>query len=121
MRSVLTSWKEVAQYMGKGVRTVQRWERHFGLPIRRPQANSQRAVLAIPEEIDAWVCNRTHIRNGQSPASELEQLRSRIAQLENENQALRRRLAALGVPGDWNSADRAQAPPGMSLTGRAAS
>jgi hypothetical protein len=25
--SVLTSWKEIAQYVGKGVRTVQRWER----------------------------------------------------------------------------------------------
>ena len=34
--AVLSSWKDIAKYMGKGVRTVQRWERHLGLPVRRP-------------------------------------------------------------------------------------
>ena len=34
--AVLSSWKDIARYMGKGVRTVQRWERHLGLPVRRP-------------------------------------------------------------------------------------
>ena len=27
--SVFTSWKEIACYLGKGIRTVQRWERDF--------------------------------------------------------------------------------------------
>lgn len=34
---VLNSWKEVATYLGRGIRTVQRWERELGLPIRRPR------------------------------------------------------------------------------------
>ncbi len=31
---VLNSWKEIACYLGRGVRTVQRYERDLGLPVR---------------------------------------------------------------------------------------
>ena len=31
----LDSWKEIAAYLGRDVRTVQRWERREGLPIHR--------------------------------------------------------------------------------------
>lgn len=57
MRSVLTSWKEIADYIGKGTRTVQRWERDLGLPVRRVERSHgyKSAVLAIREEIDTWV------------------------------------------------------------------
>jgi predicted DNA-binding transcriptional regulator AlpA len=54
-REYLTSWKEVAQYMGCGVRTVQRYEREFGLPIRRPTGKARGSVMATRAEIDAWV------------------------------------------------------------------
>jgi len=56
--SVLTSWKDIAGYMGKGVRTVQRWEQDFGLPIRRPIGTNKKAVLARPHDLDAWVAMR---------------------------------------------------------------
>jgi len=56
--AVLTSWKEIARYMGKGVRTVQRWEQDFGLPVRRPQGSNKKAVLARPRDLDAWVALR---------------------------------------------------------------
>jgi transcriptional regulator with XRE-family HTH domain len=59
---VLTAWKEIARYMGKGVRTVQRWESDFGLPVRRPSGSkSKRAVLAFGSDLDAWIalhCSR---------------------------------------------------------------
>jgi hypothetical protein len=55
---VLTSWKDIARYMGKGVRTVQRWEQDFGLPVRRPLGSNKKAVLARPRELDAWVALR---------------------------------------------------------------
>ncbi len=55
MRTVLSSWKEIASYLGKGVRTVQRWERELGLPVRRPKPNEKQIVLAFPEELDAWL------------------------------------------------------------------
>jgi hypothetical protein len=54
--TVLTSWKEIAAYLGKGVRTVQRWEREFGLPVRRPNGNSH-TVYASCEELQAWLAS----------------------------------------------------------------
>lgn len=62
--TVLTSWKDIARYMGKGVRTVQRWEQDFGLPVRRPQGSSKKAVLARPRDLDAWVALRCGQRTG---------------------------------------------------------
>ncbi len=51
---ILNGWKEIGNYLGRGVRTVQRWE-HLGLPIRRPAGRIRSAVCAVPEEIDAWL------------------------------------------------------------------
>jgi len=54
-QDVLNSWKEVASYMGRGVRTVQRWERELGLPVRRPRGKSRSAVIAFRGELDQWL------------------------------------------------------------------
>ena len=54
MQAVLGSWKEIANYLGKGVRTVQRWERYSGLPVHRPSGSSKGVVLAFPRELDHW-------------------------------------------------------------------
>jgi len=43
---VLNSWKEVSNYIGRGVRTVQRWEKDFGLPVRRPSGHLRGSVIA---------------------------------------------------------------------------
>jgi len=51
----LDSWKEIAAYLRKGLRTVQRWERTEGLPVRRL---GQGSVFAYKSELDAWW--RTH-------------------------------------------------------------
>jgi hypothetical protein len=56
--AVLTSWKDIARYMGKGVRTVQRWEQDFGLPVRRPHGSNKKAILARPSDLDVWVAMR---------------------------------------------------------------
>jgi hypothetical protein len=52
---LLKSWKEIANYMNSGVRTVQRYERFFGLPVRRPAGKLRGSVMATRAEIDAWV------------------------------------------------------------------
>jgi hypothetical protein len=54
----LSSWKEIAQYFNRGVRTVQRWETDLGMPVRRPHGGSRTAVMAIREELDAWMASR---------------------------------------------------------------
>ncbi len=51
---ILNGWKEIANYMGRGVRTVQRWE-SLGLPVRRPKPRIRSAVLCRSEEIDIWL------------------------------------------------------------------
>src|SRR5215469_5262052 len=55
-RQILHGWKEIANYLGKGVRTVQHYERVVSLPIHRPTGKSSGgAVVAIPAELDNWV------------------------------------------------------------------
>jgi len=86
---VLTCWKDIAKYLGKGVRTVQRWESDLGLPIRRPSHHlSKNPVLAIPEELDDWV-RRQHICPPTDPTLETE-----LKRLRQENADLRRQLEA---------------------------
>src|SRR5260370_38815832 len=50
----LESWKEIASYLKKGVRTVQRWERTDGLPVRRLGQDRAGLVFAYKAELDAW-------------------------------------------------------------------
>lgn len=52
---VLNSWKEIASYLGRGVRTVQRWEHDLGLPVRRPRGNDRSAVIALKPDLDRWL------------------------------------------------------------------
>lgn len=91
MPKILTSWKEIAQYVGKAVRTAQRWELDFGLPVRRPPGNNQHAVLAIPEEIDIWL--RSRMTGSGGPAAQ--HLRQELALLRQEIAVLRQRLECL--------------------------
>ncbi len=49
----LDSWKEIAAYLKRGVRTVQRWERVAGLPVRRVPS-TRGAVYAFRAELDQW-------------------------------------------------------------------
>lgn len=52
---ILNSWKEIAAYLGRGVRTVQRWEQELELPVRRPRGTSRSAVLALKSDLDRWL------------------------------------------------------------------
>jgi TolB-like protein/lipoprotein NlpI len=50
----LDSWKEIAAYLNKEVRTVQRWEKSLGLPVRRLVQGKQGTVFAYKLDLDAW-------------------------------------------------------------------
>jgi hypothetical protein len=50
----LDSWKEIAAYLKRGVRTVQRWEREESLPVHRLQHEKAGTVYAYKHELDAW-------------------------------------------------------------------
>jgi|SRR6185437_8902009 len=57
---VLNSWKEIAAYLGRGVRTVQRWERELQLPVRRPRGKDRSAVIALKSDLDKWLQDTPH-------------------------------------------------------------
>jgi len=50
----LESWKEIAAYLGREVRTVQGWEKNEALPVHRHQHARQGSVYAFKSELDAW-------------------------------------------------------------------
>lgn len=92
---VLNGWKEIAAYVGRGVRTVQRWEK-LGLPVRRPNAHLRSAVLTSTADIDAWM-RRCSDGRGAAPLgdSRYDQLAAQIAELRMENEHLRREVDVL--------------------------
>ncbi len=56
--SKLNSWKEIAAYLGRDVRTVLRWEKERGLPVRCIPGGKRRRVFAYPAEVEAWLAGR---------------------------------------------------------------
>ncbi len=64
-RERLESWKEIATYLNRGERTVQRWEREQGLPVHRLAHNKHSSVYAYAAELDAWRESRRLDENGE--------------------------------------------------------
>lgn len=54
-RGRLDSWKEIADYLKRDVRTAIRWGKERGLPVHRVPGGKRQAVFAYPHEIDAWL------------------------------------------------------------------
>ncbi|HKW36002.1 MAG TPA: tetratricopeptide repeat protein [Candidatus Acidoferrum sp.] len=54
----LDSWKEIADYLDREVRTVQRWEKTEGLPVHRHEHQKKSTVYAYTSELDDWRKNR---------------------------------------------------------------
>jgi len=98
---VLNSWKEIAHYVGRGVRTLQRWELDLSFPVRRPRSHQRSAVIAFPAEVDAWLKDtQTRQTTKIQLSPELYQRFSRNAKLlatktqafENRRESLQKQL-----------------------------
>jgi hypothetical protein len=61
----LDSWKEIARYVGRNVRTVIRWEQVGGFPVHRIPVGQRQAVFAYRHEIDSWLAG-SNIASGES-------------------------------------------------------
>jgi hypothetical protein len=61
----LDSWKMIAAYLGREVRTAQRWEKKEGLPVRRHFHAKSSSVYALKHEIDTWLLNRRPVADFQ--------------------------------------------------------
>jgi tetratricopeptide (TPR) repeat protein len=73
----LDSWKEIASYLQRSVRSVQRWEAEEGMPVHRHQHEKRGTVYAFSAELDVWWKERGAIlaeQNGtvepEAPAAE---------------------------------------------------
>jgi adenylate cyclase len=57
--AALRGWKQIAAYLHRDVRTVQRWERNERLPVHRQLHLKLGTVRAVPAELDEWLASRT--------------------------------------------------------------
>jgi hypothetical protein len=54
----LASWGEIAFYLKRDIRTAQRYEKQYGLPIRRMVIGKTGQVFAYRSELDKWILER---------------------------------------------------------------
>jgi dienelactone hydrolase len=68
---ILESWKEIATYLRRNVRTCQMWEKDHGLPIHRLEGSPRARVFAYVDELDRWFQNKLDESGagGQPPTS----------------------------------------------------
>ena len=94
----LQGWKEIATYLERGVRTVQRYEAEFGLPVRRYPGKDAGTVVALKSDIDQWLRSlplSRSTRNHSLNNADLEMLRmnvQRMSQLRDQMFTLRAAL-----------------------------
>jgi len=96
---LLTGWKEIAEHLRCGMRTVQRWER-LGLPVTRPsRAPGQKRglVIADSEKIDSWVHHRSARGAHSDVAASIERARSLQEKLGNQVRVMLRTELAVGL------------------------
>jgi len=69
----LESWGEIASYLRREIRTVQRWEKYQGLPVRRLQIGKLGSVYAFRSELDKWYRERQPaVENGEESGDKAE-------------------------------------------------
>lgn len=67
----LEGWKQIAAYLKRDVRTIQRWERAEQFPVHRQMHHKLGSVLAFKDELNRWVEQRCALQNKKSPATTL--------------------------------------------------
>jgi TolB-like protein/tetratricopeptide (TPR) repeat protein len=68
-RTILGSWKEIAGYLGRSVKTCQRWERELGLPVRRLDGTPKAHVFASRDELDTWIAKKLSLDGASDRAA----------------------------------------------------
>ena len=54
-REQIQGWKEIAAYLGRDERTVKRWEKQRGLPVRRIPGTGRANVYVVVSELELWL------------------------------------------------------------------
>jgi TolB-like protein len=66
----LDSWKEIATFLRRDVRTVQRWEKKEALPVHRHQHDKLGSVYAFKPELSAWFNGRLQAGAGATTSAQ---------------------------------------------------
>lgn len=69
--AMLNSWKEIAGYLDRGIRTVQRWEHGLHLPVHRIGSGKRSPVFANRTELNFWLSTTEVNRPLKLPPSRL--------------------------------------------------
>ncbi len=94
---ILHSWKEIAKFLGKGVRTVQRWESSLGLPVVRCRFHQ---VIARRSDLQSWISKVfvrvEHLSTASGYALQLHQNRMKTHRLLQKETSLLQDIRAQG-------------------------
>ncbi len=75
----LDGWKRIAQFLNRDVRTVRRWEKNQGLPVRRVMHDKGATVFAYRPELEQWMDQRNQLALKPKPAGSQAEKQSRRA------------------------------------------
>ena len=69
-KDILNGWKEIGGYVCRDIRTVERWEKSRGLPVRRVPGAGRATVYALIPEVDEWLASAKIDETDDPSASE---------------------------------------------------
>jgi hypothetical protein len=97
-RHHLNGWKEIGSYLGRTVRTAQRWEAQLEMPVHRPATKKRTAVIAYPHQLDSWLvrnCSRLDScedYEGIDSPADIATLNEKLLRLQREADQLAREI-----------------------------
>src|SRR5262245_8870908 len=93
----LDSWKDIACYLNRNVRTVQRWEAFESMPVHRHPHAKSGSVHAFRSELEAWRKERSYCRPPGRDQTRSVQCSKKVLLYDNEQALLRTVLQAILV------------------------
>jgi hypothetical protein len=82
-------WEGIAAALQVSVKTAQRYEKEYGLPVRRKRGSKGTVIYALRSELNAWL-----VANPSEPASSV----TSVERKQPSRRSLRRWLPAAAVP-----------------------
>ena len=69
-KDILNGWKEIGGYVSRDTRTVERWEKQRGLPVRRVPGAGRATVYAVISEVDEWLAGTKILEQEETDSSQ---------------------------------------------------
>ena len=63
-QEILDGWKSISAYVGKSIKTIQRWEREAEFPVHR--VKGRQSVYALVSEVDTWLLKQENGYDGSA-------------------------------------------------------